>query len=541
LHDYIIVGAGSAGCVLAARLTQDESADVLLIEAGGADAAPELAIPAQWLGLGGSPWDWNYSSEPEPGLGGRPMVMPRGRVLGGSSSINAMVYIRGNRLDYEEWAAVGGASWGYDAVLPYFKRSEDNGRGASRYHGVGGPLTVTDPTYRSPLAETFVDAAIASGLAYNDDFNGEQQEGVGVYQFTIRGGRRCSAATAFLRPALGRPNLTLLLNGHATRVVVEGDKAVGVEIVEGGQARIERAVREVILSAGAFGSPQLLMLSGIGAAAELSALGIGVVADLPGVGAELRDHISTYASWTTPDPVGEPAAMGPEAIAEFQASGTGPLSSNLLLPGGFVRTDAALQAPNIQFHVAALPFGGRDASGKRTLVPGFGVTLVPYVCKPVSTGRLTLASSDPFTPPRVLNGYYTSPDDIRAGIAGLRLALEIGASHAFDAFRLQPAYQPPATDVAALTEYLRETAGTVFHPVGTCAMGNVVDAELRVMGIDGLRVVDASVMPTIPRGNTNAPTIMLAEKAADLIRRQAATTTASEKPASAGTRGLVTS
>jgi choline dehydrogenase len=528
LHDYIIVGAGSAGCVLAARLTQDEGADVLLIEAGGADAAPELAIPAQWLGLGGSPWDWNYSSEPEPGLDGRRMIMPRGRVLGGSSSINAMVYVRGNRLDYEEWAAVGGKSWGYDAVLPYFKRSEDNVRGASMYHGVGGPLTVSDPTYRSPLAETFVDAATASGLAANHDFNGERQEGVGLYQFTIRGGRRCSAATAFLRPALGRPNLTLLLNGLVTRVVVEGDKAVGVEIVENGLVRSERAAREVILSAGAFGSPQLLMLSGIGPATDLSALGISVVADLAGVGAELRDHVSTYASWTTPDPVGEVAAMGPEAVAEFQASGTGPLSSNLLLPGGFVRTDGALQAPNIQFHVAAVPFGARDSNGKRTLAPGFGVTLVPYLCKPVSMGRVTLASADPFSPPRVLNGYYTSPDDVRAGIAGLHLALEIGRSHAFDAFRLEPAYQPPATDMAALAEYLRETAGTVFHPVGTCAMGRVVDPELRVMGIDGLRVVDASVMPTIPRGNTNAPTIMLAEKAADLIRRHAATVTAAE-------------
>jgi choline dehydrogenase len=518
MHDYIIVGAGSAGCALAGRLTETQDNDVLLIEAGGADGAPELATPAQWGGLAGSEWDWNFISEPEPGLGGRPMSMPRGRVLGGSSSTNGMIYIRGNRLDYEEWTAVGDESWGYETALAYFKRSEDNQRGASEFHGVGGPLTVSDASYHNPLTEAFVEAAVISGIPSNDDFNGAVQEGVGIYQLTIRGGRRCSAATAFLRPAIGRPNLTLTLNARVTRIVFDGDRATGVELVEGSQTRIEIATKEVILSAGAFATPQLLMLSGIGPSGELKRLGIHVVDDLADVGANLRDHVSTFVSWTTPHPVGEMADMGPDAVAEFQSSGTGPLSSNLLLPGGFVKSDPSSPAPDIQFHVGAFALVPLDANGRRTTAPGFGITIIPYLCKPASSGRLTLGSADPFARPRILNGYYTSPGDIQTGLAAVRLAMQIAKARPFHRFQLEPCHLPSRLDDATASAYLRETAGTVFHPVGTCAMGSVVDSELRVLGVQGVRVVDASIMPTIPRGNTNAPTIMVAEKAADLIR-----------------------
>jgi len=516
-YDYIVVGAGSAGCVLAARLTEDPDVRVLLLEAGGPADHPNIAVPAAGPALWRTSVDWNFTTMPQKHLRERALYWPRGKVLGGSSSINAMIYIRGNRADYDEWAALGNAGWGYDDVLPYFKRAEDNARGADEFHGAGGPLRVEDPRWVSTLGSAFVEAAQAAGLPANPDFNGATQDGVGVYQVTQRRGERWSTFKAYLEPALARPNLEVRTHALTHRVLVEAGRATGVEYSHAGEVRIARAQGEVLLCGGAVASPQLLQLSGIGPADHLREVGVAVVADLPGVGENLQDHL--VADWShrcEADSLFE-ADRSTGNILAYLARRKGPLTSVVAEVGGFVRTLDGLDAPDIQFHfLPALV----DELGART-PQGHGWTMWPTLVKPLSAGTVRLRSTDPRWAPAIDPNYLEAPEDVDTLVRGLELSREI-ARQAPMARHLGERFHPPAGADDDLAEYVRHNCQTLFHPVGTCRMGAdelaVVDAELRVHGVDGLRVVDASVMPTVPRGNTNAPTIMVAERAADLIR-----------------------
>lgn len=510
--DYVIVGAGSAGCVLASRLTEDPDVTVAIIEAGGADTADEIHIPAAFPALFKTSMDWDLYGEEEPGLGGRRLYLPRGRVLGGCSSINAMIYMRGNRADYDGWAADGHAGWGYEDVLPYFRRAEDNERGEDAYHGVGGPLTVSDSRSSHPLVQACIDATIAAGHEHNPDFNGPRQEGVGAYQLTQRDGLRCSAAVAYLHPARTRPNLTVITDALTTKVVFAGDRAVGVELAQYGQVKTIRAQREVILSAGAYQSPVLLMLSGIGPAADLEPLMIDVRQDLP-VGENLQDHLMAQGNWTT-DVVSLLDAVTPENIALLEQEQRGPLTSNIAEAGGFFRTRPGLDAPDVQFHYAAAIFWDEGLQPP----PEHGWSFGPLVAKPSSRGRVFLRAALPDAKPRVLHNYLTTDDDRASMIAGVRILMEIARQDPLTAIAKAPWRVPASDSDEDIMAFVRLAGQTVYHPTSTCAMGAVVDDELRVLGVEGLRVVDASVMPSITRGNTNAPTIMIAEKAADLIR-----------------------
>jgi choline dehydrogenase-like flavoprotein len=508
----VIVGAGSAGCVLANRLTEDPDVTVAIVEAGGADTADEIHIPAAFPALFKTSMDWDLLGEQEPGLGGRRMYLPRGRMLGGSSSMNAMIYMRGNRLDYDGWAAEGHRGWGYDDVLPYFRRAEDNERGEDAYHGTGGPLAVSDSRSNHALVDACIQATIAAGHEHNPDFNGPRQEGVGAYQLTQRDGMRCSTADAYLRPAQARPNLTVVTDALTTRVVFEGERAVGIEIAQYGQLRTLRAQREVILSAGAYQSPVLLMLSGIGPAADLEPLMIDVRANLP-VGENLQDHLMAQGNWTTDVP-SLLDAVTPENVALLTEEQRGPLTSNIAEAGAFFRTRPGLEAPDVQFHYAAAIFWDEGLQPP----PEHGWSFGPLVAKPTSRGRVFLRAALPDAKPRVLHNYLTTEEDRRSMIAGVRILMEIARQEPLTSLATG-AWRVPASDSEEdIMDFVRLAGQTVYHPTSTCAMGAVVDDELRVLGVEGLRVVDASVMPSITRGNTNAPTIMIAEKAADLIR-----------------------
>ncbi|MEV7566413.1 GMC family oxidoreductase [Streptomyces tanashiensis] len=512
MYDYVIVGAGSAGCVLAARLSEDPDVRVALVEAGGPDTAQEIHVPAAFPQLFKSGLDWDLDTDPEPGIDGRRAYLPRGKVFGGSSSINAMIYIRGSRADYDGWAAAGATGWSYDDVLPYFKRAEDNERGADEFHGTGGPLTVSDGRSAHPLASAFVRAAEQAGHKANEDFNGETQFGVGRYQLTQRDGLRCSAAVAYLHPALERPNLTVFPSALAHRVVIEGGRATGVEVERDGAVEVIRAEREVILSAGAYESPKLLMLSGVGPAASLAAFGIDVVQDLP-VGQGLQDHYMTLLNFRT-DTESLLGAATAENAALLQSEGRGPLTSNIGEAGGFFRSRPELEAPDVQFHAAPVLFH-QEGLGAPV---GHGFAFGPCVVAPTSRGAVTLRSPRPDAAPRIVHNYLTTAED-RASIgAGIRIALDIAARPAV-AELVTGTFDAPASESdAELLAWARRSGQTLFHPTSTCAIGSVVDPELRVFGVAGLRVVDASVFPSVPRGNTNAPTIMAAEKAAGLIK-----------------------
>jgi choline dehydrogenase len=511
MFDYVIVGAGSAGCVLAARLTEDPSVRVCLIEAGPADHDPNVHVPLAGAKLFRTRLDWDYDSHDEKWCDGRRVYLPRGRVLGGSSSLNGMIYVRGNHVDYDGWDLPG---WGFDDLLPYFKRSEDNERGASYYHGVGGPLAVSEHRSRNPISAAFIDAAVEAGYPANDDFNGPTQDGFGFFQLTQRDGRRCSSAAAYLHPAMSRPNLTVETHLQVHRVLVEGGRAVGVAGQRLDDNVVLRASGEVILAAGGYNSPHLLMLSGIGPADVLTALDIPVVLDQPLVGQNLQDHPATWLTFTHRDPVSLLIASEPESVRLFMEENRGPLTSNGPEAGGFVRSQIGLSAPDLQFHVAPLMF----VDGYLGSPTDHGISYGACVLTPRSRGFVTLASSDPTAKPKIVHNYYSEDADMRTAVDGLRIGLEIGRQQALSRYT-RTAYNVPASESDAdLRAFLRRNTQTLFHPVGTCAMGSVVDAQLRLLGVDGLRVVDASVMPTLIRGNTNAPTIAMAELAADLIR-----------------------
>jgi choline dehydrogenase len=510
VYDYVIVGAGSAGCVLAARLSEDPDVKVALLEAGGADTRPEISMPIAFPMLLKSSVDWDLFGEQEPGLGGRRLFLPRGKVLGGSGSINAMIYVRGNRADYDEWAAGGAEGWSYADVLPYFKRSEDNERGEDEFHGVGGPMAVSDSRSMSPLIETMIEASVLAGHEHNPDFNGAVQEGVGRFQLTQRDGRRCSTAAAFLHPAAHRPNLDVITDAMALRILLDGKLAVGVEVARGGAVEEIRAQRDVILSAGAYQSPVLLMISGIGPADDLAAMGIEVRENLP-VGHNLQDHCMAQLNYETD----EPSLFGTFTPENFELleQGRGPLTSNIPEAGAFFRTRPDLAAPDIEFHYAPSMFYDEGLTAPHTSGFCFG----PVVVKPTSRGRVMLRAPLADSKPRVLCNFLTTEEDRRSMIEGVRMAMEIAEQEPLKK-TVRTAFSVPAGDSdEQIMEFVLRAAQSVYHPTSTCAIGAVVDPQLRVYGIECLRVADASVMPTVTRANTNAATIMIGEKAADLI------------------------
>ena len=516
--DYVVVGSGSAGSVVAARLTEDPSVTVLLLEAGGEDDADEIRIPLAFSTLFKTRWDWNYQTSGQKQLNGRRAFWPRMKALGGCSSMNAMIYIRGNRADYDEWRDAHGATgWGYDDVLPYFIKAEGNTRLGSPFHGQDGPLHVEDRRYTHELTHAWVDAAVASGIKPTDDFNGAEQEGAGVYQVTQKKGRRWSVADAYLRPAMSRPNLTVRTGALASRVRLEGTRAVGVDYVAQGREHTAYAAAEVVLSGGAINSPQLLMLSGIGPATHLRELGVDVAVDLAGVGQNLHDHPACPVIWHTKDTTDIAEFLGLPALVRWKARGTGPLVSNVGEGGAFFKSREELAAPDLQVHVAPSGFYDNGLHEPTSRAVTAAATLVNVK----SRGSLRLRSTDPTWHPDIDPAYYDDQADLDAMTAGVRRILEIAREAPFARFLDRP-WMPASGSDSDIETLLREMTQTLYHPVGTCAMGTgeqaVVDPELRVRGVEGLRVADASVMPMVPRGNTNAPTIMVGEKAADLIK-----------------------
>ena len=515
MHDYVIVGAGSAGCVLANRLSEDPDTSVLLLEAGGPDTNDLIHLPAAFSALYRSAQDWDHSTIYEPFANDRRIYLPRGKVLGGSSSINAMIYIRGNRIDYDDWGVPG---WTFAELLPYFKRAEDNERGADSLHGAGGPLPVSEGRSRNPLCEAFLEAAAAAGHVANADFNGAEQDGMGHYQLTQRGGARASAAVAYLHPVADRPNLAVETHVHALSLLFDGERCNGVAGLRLSEQLEFRASREVIVACGAYNSPQLLMLSGLGRPEELELLQIPVVAELPEVGLNLSDHPNSGAIWGIEEELSLLGALNDDNLAVFESEGRGPLTSNVAEVGGFARTREGLPAPDVQFHFAPAVFQSEG------LVPAdrHGFSFGTCVLKPKSRGYVALGSPDPTAKPLIVHNYLEHPDDAASMVGGLRLTMEIGRKEPLAGLASETIQGPESDSDEDLLAYARRTLQTLYHPVGTCRMGEdagaVVDAELRVCGVEGLRVVDASVMPSVPRGNTNAPTIALAERASDLIR-----------------------
>jgi choline dehydrogenase len=526
--DYVIIGAGSAGCALANRLSANGKHSVLLLEAGPKDSNIWIHVPIGYAKLFKEKTvNWMYQTEPEPGLCGRQVFQPRGKVLGGSSSINGLLYVRGQHEDYDRWRQRGNVGWGYDDVLPYFKKAENQQRGADDYHGAGGPLSVLDWRHEDPLSEAFVKAAVETGIPFNADFNGKTQEGAGFFQTTTQRGRRASSAYSYLRPAMARGNLHVETSALAQRILFEGRRAKAVEYRQNGKARTARARKEVLVVSGAYNSPQLLQLSGVGPADLLKTHGIEVVLDAQGVGNDLQDHMQVRIvtrcaqKVTLNDTVNHPVKRAMAGV-RYALSRSGPLTIAAGTSGAFFKTNPRLASPDIQIHF--IPFS-TDKMGEK-LHPFSGFTASVCQLRPESRGSLKIRSADPAAPPEIRINYLATETDRAAFIDGMRILRKILAAPALKAYCHEEVY--PGEKVESdedLLDFCRKTGSTVYHPTSTCRMGSdplaVVDQRLRVRGIEGLRVVDASVMPDLMSGNTNAPTIMIAEKASDMILEDA--------------------
>ena len=528
-HDFIVVGAGTAGCALAARLSENGRHSVLLLEAGPKDDYPWIHIP---IGYGKTMfhpvYNWRFETEPDPGMNDRRIYWPRGRCLGGSSSINGLIYIRGQHEDYDHWASLGNAGWAWNDVLPYFKKLEANSRGASDLHGADGPISCSDIPGRHELIEAIIAGAGSLGVPRNDDFNGARQEGVGYYQLFTRKGWRSSTAVAYLKPARGRANLRVETDAHATRILFEGTRATAVAYRQRGRDLVARAAREVIVAAGAIQSPQLLQLSGVGPAELLRRHGIGVVADLPGVGENLQDHLQLRLVYKCTKPITtnddlaswwRSAKIGLQWLL-FRA---GPLAIGINQGGLFTRVLPGATRPDIQFHIATL---SADLAGAKPH-PFSGFTLSVCQLRPGSRGHVRIKSADPFEAPAMVPNYLSTEEDRQCAVASVKFARRLAAAPAVAPY-VREEYKPGpgvASD-AEILDWCRGNGATIFHPSGTCRMGSdsaaVVDSRLRVAGVSGLRVVDCSVMPTLVSGNTNAPVAMIAERASDLILADAA-------------------